>query len=101
MSIGVGVGDMVLLLQAIKTGYDKYKNAPAEVKDAVRDVSGMYAGLTYIEKTYPLDDNEFVNLYTKDVYVYRSPSLFTPRLSFRLMRERHTHCHYTALEPPY
>ena len=71
MSVGFGVGDIVMLLQAIKTGYDKYKNAPAEVKDAVRDVRGMHAGMTYIEKKYPLDEKEFVELCTEEVYVYQ------------------------------
>lgn len=77
MSIGFGFGDIVLLLKAIKTGYEKYKNAPGEVKDAVRDISGMHAGLTFIEKTYPLDEKEFVKRYTEEMYVYRTPSPFT------------------------
>jgi hypothetical protein len=87
MSFGVGVGDMVMLLQAIKTSYDRYKNAPGEVKDAVRDISGMHAGMTYIKKTYPLDEKEFVKLYTEEVYVYHALSLsFHPRFSFRMLR---------------
>lgn len=70
MSLGFGVGDIVLLLEAIKEGYDKYKNAPGEVRDAVRDVASLHAGLTYIKKTYLLDEKEFVRLYTEDEYVY-------------------------------
>jgi hypothetical protein len=97
MTFGFGVGDIVLLLQTIKNSYDRYKNAPSEVKEAVRDVSGMHAGLTFIEKTYTLDEKEFVRLYTQDVYVYYLS--YHPRCSSHMLKYKYTHCHHNLLEP--
>jgi hypothetical protein len=67
MSFGFGVGDVVALLQAIKAGYDKYKDAPVAVKDAVRDVKKMHAGLTFIQKNYPVSEKEFIRVYGENV----------------------------------
>ena len=75
MSFGFGVGDIVLLLKSIKTGYDKYKNAPDAVKDAVQDVEYIHVGITYIQKHYPVDEKEFIKMF--DETAYESPFLLS------------------------